>query len=133
MEIGNTMNIKRFIQAMIALAIVALGSWPLISWSQGGRAGAYATTSVNTTSVVLARSNLGQIVIAMAIYNASGTETVRCSFASGTAYNRSSIAINPGSAIYFQSSTYDFVPGGGVWARGNTANATNTVAVEVIV
>lgn len=101
--------------------------------SLGTRAATVSATNVPTNAVALANTGLGPTCVGLIIANVTGTETVRVAFASGQTYAQSPIAINPGANLVFPSDTYGFVPGGTLYAIGNTANVTNSVRVTAII
>lgn len=92
-----------------------------------------ATTSVISNSATkLTLSDLGSKIAAMHIANVSGTETAYVGFVSGTTTANYVTTILPSASITFPSSTYPFIPGGGVYAiTGGGSAVTNTVRVNV--
>lgn len=98
-----------------------------------GRAQTVSATNVPTNMVALANTGLGPTMAGLIIANVTGTETVRVAFVSGQTYAQAPIAILPGANLVFPSDTYGFVPGGTLYASGNTANVTNSVRVTAII
>ncbi len=125
-----------YILCGVALTVAlgfSLTDVPVNAEDVGTRAQTVSATSVPTNMVALANTGLGPTMAGLIIANVTGTETVRVAFVSGQTYAQAPIAINPGENLVFPSSTYGFVPGGKLYASGNTANVTNSVRVTAII
>jgi len=132
--IGKNTMIKKIVYAILGgLAVIALGvGISVVRAEQTARASVVFSTSVTNAAKVLSGTGLGPDVEALIIDNSAGTATVGVAFASST-LAASPITLTPGDIAIFPSATYDFVPGGTMYAIGGAADVTNTLVVSALV